>query len=671
MSAASSPVTSFPSPSPSPSPTSLGPPLELSSTPSSARSDVSNLSSKNPFLAILLAQRDNLAPSPNLSSPFSACSSGSSYPSSVESKGWTASSPAREDEDDLVIFEGRSVSDDVDLSSVLERVMRDGKLVLAPVGSNRSKRGFDIDDGIAADDDVDEDTSSAWEDELYSSLEDGPFGSTDEPVVTDVSPPVTPVLSVTPASPDTDCTPRARTGTRSQRSGLPPSPSSRDVLAPTPLPQTTRHHAGSPRRRSGPTSPGSRRSSRIASSPSSSTPRRGRRSSLYPSPSSSKGMATLRNSPTGQSSSLVSPDGFAFVPTSPLGSSSHSSLHRRLAGPTSRRPPSSSSKPTSFPRAKSNARRHVEQAIMERTTRRAARLARERAEEGRPLTRTAEGFDAEALDLFFGVTRANAKARNGGYQGVATRGGDRLDVEKDSWSQVDEFKALLDRRQEGDGVNGEAESSSRSSESGTVTADEEEDWNDDVPTEEDWNDDVPTEEDWNDDVPTEEDGGEERDEQEVLHIRLSTALVARRPTTRPTRRTRLRPPPLVLNHSNNSFASLSSFSPDTPLDPPACSPASPCPPSGPRLVTDSVSHVAKDAIRALASPSRVEEDDVEETLASLDPISKEIARRIETFESVGCRADQTGAGERAKQRKLKSKKSVGNRLRDFWGLSTA
>ncbi|GAA6017101.1 hypothetical protein JCM11491_003258 [Sporobolomyces phaffii] len=156
-------------------------------------------------------------------------------------------------------------------------------------------------------------------------------------------------------------------------------------------------------------------------------------------------------------------------------------------------------------------------------------------------------FDAEALDLFFGVTKSVAKARKGGYESIARRTG-VLDGDHDErgrqdgfagWRRVEEFRALLDP----------------TSVVSVDESDQEEDEADEILHIRNPGGSAPFLDD--DDLSSSRSGS-------PLPVTTTTELPSPPPPRR--RRHRPRPPPLELSHSNNSSAS-SSFSPDTPPDP--------------------------------------------------------------------------------------------------------
>ncbi|GAA5830639.1 hypothetical protein JCM5353_007566 [Sporobolomyces roseus] len=204
-------LTSFlsfsPSP-PAPSGTqSLAPPIDLAS-PSSALSITSfdlnhelglspdysttNFASKNPFLAILIAQRDHTtSPTPSSASSLSQSQStpspSASSASSAISDSERLEREKREERDSVVIYDGSSLHLG-GLSSMLDDIM------------SVETREWE------------EDTGSAWDEELYSSLEEAIL---DEANLEEgrFSPPTTPILAFTPSSPpfpSINTTPRAR-----------------------------------------------------------------------------------------------------------------------------------------------------------------------------------------------------------------------------------------------------------------------------------------------------------------------------------------------------------------------------------------------------------------------------------------------------------------------------
>ncbi|BGP20638.1 hypothetical protein JCM10213_007174 [Rhodosporidiobolus nylandii] len=376
-------------------------------------------SSRNPFAAILAAQSS----SPSSASTSPASSSGvpgiSHTSGSSASSSSNASTPTQgSEDDDVVVFEGAFVNpaalpawpgdEDDDVSSVLFEA-------------------FGVVDGG--------DTSSTWEDELYNSLSES-----------------------SPTSPSTFA----------NRSWHPSSPS-KSPRSGSSSPRKPRRTAASPRHHP------FRHASRTASpihSPRRSTPVSPARSRpLSRSPSSTTTIlvgSALSYSTTPALQSAQVDGGFHLHPTSPVyqhQQQQQRSLHLpfmnltlapspsiRLTPPKSRKTatfPSTGGSKTSRSKSKSRGVLNLDDKLAARAERRKVRQVRELAEDGRSVARTAEGFDAEALDRFFGITLKHAKALKGGYGDVAVREG-MVGVEEheaDSWRKVEEFRALLAREE--------------------------------------------------------------------------------------------------------------------------------------------------------------------------------------------------------------------------------
>jgi len=214
-----------------------------------------------------------------------------------------------------------------------------------------------------------EDTESAWEEELYSSLEEAILEEA-------TSPPITPTLAFPPSSPpfpSIDNTPRARR--------IDPK----------------LHHSPSPRRKSVIV---------IASSPRSRSKHSSPRNLRSPSSSS---VTTSRRA------SLLLINGFAHFPTSPINLLTASPrrsrpCHAFIAAPSHLSP--QKAKSTSKSRSKKSPRS---------------------PRPLRPIRKTAEGFDADALDQLFGVP-------------CERRGKNKLimEGEEEEWRKVEEFRGLLE-----------------------------------------------------------------------------------------------------------------------------------------------------------------------------------------------------------------------------------
>ncbi|GAA5836349.1 hypothetical protein JCM11251_001470 [Rhodosporidiobolus azoricus] len=346
-----------------------------------------DFSSRNPFAAFVTAR--STSPSSSFStSPSNASSlpdvSTSSPTGSSSSSLSNASTPTQDSlDDDLVVYDGNFIGQEGDV--VFE--------------------GF----GVVNTGDL----SSSWEDELYSSLSD--------------SAPSSPTTSrpFYPASPSK--TPRLR----SPRKGASTAPSPRH-----------------PFRHGSTTSPARR------------SPHRSRASS----PAVSRPQSRAARPATSRTSSSTSPgpaqldSGFQLLPTSPVYQQQREQASRspfsnfalapspfsRFSPPKSRKSPTSQRKTTTSS-VKNGAAFALEQKLAARAQRRQERLVREQAEEGRPLPRTAEGFDLEALDRFFGVTPKHGKAMRGGYGGLAVQEGmvGSEAVEAEQWRRVEDFRSLL------------------------------------------------------------------------------------------------------------------------------------------------------------------------------------------------------------------------------------
>ena len=365
-------ATSFLSFSPSPPAPShtqiLAPPIDLTS-PTSPASTTSfdldkelalspgcssaNFSSKNPFLAILIAQRaqsgPSLSPTPSsassISHSHSTPSPSTSTASSSDSTSERSEREKREERASVVIYDGSSLHSG-DISSVLDGMI-----------SQETKEW-------------EEDTGSSWEEELYSSLEETNLEGSS-------SPPTTPILSVTPSSPPSpsiDKTPRAhRVNSKIDHS---PSPHRKSVVA----------IASSPRSRARST----RSSPRNLRSPTSSSISTSRRTSLLP------------------------VDAFSHYPTSPILLPTTSARQSRTSHPFV------TSSSTLSPRKS-------------KTKSKKSKKPPRSPPQLRPIRKTAEGFDADALDQFFGVPQERRRKNQLIMEG-----------EEEEWRKVEEFRGLLE-----------------------------------------------------------------------------------------------------------------------------------------------------------------------------------------------------------------------------------
>ncbi|GAA5905159.1 hypothetical protein JCM8208_000298 [Rhodotorula glutinis] len=378
-------------------------------------SSVASFGSRNPFAAFVGAE-SNLSGDPpaSLSSSSILCDAYSSASAS------SASSSSRS--------ASRSAKD----GSLLDRAP------LAPSPSSAASSALDTSlEALGLDSHAD--MSSAWQDELYSSLSES---SPVEPAF----PPRIPRLSFQSPSPE-----QLRRGA----GGSPGSPRrARKSAAASP-----RHPFG---RSSAPSS---------SASPSYSPKRSPRRAS--PRTMSSCGSPTRPRTLVHPSSALSSPsltssalEAFQLDPTSPI------QPHR---SPPKLRPfglplPSLSSSfirqraPPPKPPVLDNGARMTaadREAVARRARRDAKRVARseqDRAAAERA-ARSAAGINLEELDRFFGCTPRRGKAMRGGYEDVALQegvvgggggrggGGER---EEKAWREVEEFRGLLDNDGEGD-----------------------------------------------------------------------------------------------------------------------------------------------------------------------------------------------------------------------------
>ncbi|GAA5977246.1 hypothetical protein JCM11641_003889 [Rhodosporidiobolus odoratus] len=388
-------------------------------------------SSRNPFAAILAAQ-----PSPP-SSAFSDSPTSPSYPAptshlSTSSGGSSssASTPTQASgEDDLVVCEGAFINQ-VD------------SLVLHGPGRAREDDNVSVmleAFGIVGDGDA----SSAWEDELYSTFSN--------------EAPSSPSSRSRPRYPSSPIkTPRDGSSSPRKSRKVPFSPrhafrhtSSRTA---SPLVSPRRAFPGSPTK--------SRPLSRTPSSPG----KRSRSVTCY----------SLTSSPA-LGSAFTLDNGFQLHPTSPIYRSPQQQQTRRLPvtdlalAPSpvihlsppraSRKSPTSTTSNghrtphslSSSSKSKTRAIAALEDKLLARAERRKQRRQREEPLNGRPIATSAEGFDVEALDRFFGVTPRHAKAVQGGYGEVAMREGmvggeDGEEVER--WRKVEEFRSLLHEKDE-------------------------------------------------------------------------------------------------------------------------------------------------------------------------------------------------------------------------------
>jgi len=216
-----------------------------------------------------------------------------------------------------------------------------------------------------------EDTGSSWEEELYSTLEETNLEGSS-------SPPSTPIVSITPSSsppPPIDETPRAR----------PVNPKI--------------HNSPSPRRKS----------VFIASSP------RSRTHSTRSSPRALRS-PTSSSISTSRQVSLLPIDAFSQNPTSPIQFSTTSTRRSHTSHPFVT---STSTLSLQKPKSKLKSKKS------KKPPRSPPHL--------RPIRKTAEGFDADALDQFFGIPQERRRKNLLIMEG-----------EEEEWRKIEEFRGLLE-----------------------------------------------------------------------------------------------------------------------------------------------------------------------------------------------------------------------------------
>ncbi|GAA6008483.1 uncharacterized protein JCM10292_006940 [Rhodotorula paludigena] len=374
-------------------------------SPTSVRS----FGSRNPFASLIAAESSSEAP----------CSSTSAYSSSLASP--VPSSLSSLSLDEVGGKNPRLVSG---------IVVNDGD------GQSRRHQSKSGNDGAGRQSTTSEtldegDISSAWEDELYSSLSEAS-------PLSPAFPPVTPPFATPAASPGllhSKCDPAA---SRSAR--RPSLPSPRHPYRRT---ASSARHPPSPRRP---------RPQRQGSSSKTL-----RATSLAPhsvSEASSPDCPSFSFDPTSPVQPSPAPRRFAFLASSARFKAivKTSPTSAPLNASSTAPPPDSSAKPlASSPSAAFSA---FEAKLARRAAARTARRAQAEAEEARlrlgssRRLKTLEGFDVEELDRFFGVTPRRAKALRGGYEREAVAAGllngGSPQREEDKWrSASTEFRELL------------------------------------------------------------------------------------------------------------------------------------------------------------------------------------------------------------------------------------
>lgn len=349
---------------------------------------IPQLSSRNPFAALVAP--DSVE---SVGSDASTPSSTGTGDSSTASSSSSASTPTQDsnEDDDIVVYDGSFVN---------------------PVHSSRGPPGLclsTLDTSLQALGLCDEgDVSSAWEDELYSSLSEA------SPVESAFAPRI-PRLSFQAPSPEQPRrSPRALAASpRRPRKATQPSP----------------HH------------PFGCAGAAMPASPSRSPKRSPRRSSpRKTSPNDSPSRPRISSSSALSSLSSPALEAFQLDPTSPI------QLRR---SPPKLRPfgvplPSLSTsliRPRTSPlKLHSSNATTLDAKQARREAKRAARAEQDRAAAERA-NRSLDGIDLDELDRFFGITPKRGKASRGGYGGEGRRGGER---EQRAWRDAEEFRGLLD-----------------------------------------------------------------------------------------------------------------------------------------------------------------------------------------------------------------------------------
>ncbi|BGP47615.1 hypothetical protein JCM10450v2_003480 [Rhodotorula kratochvilovae] len=352
------------------------------------QSSAGSFGSRNPFAAILakeLAEESSGSSGSSRSARSSSSSANGASPATATSSSSSSMlTPTHESaaEDDLIVYDGTFVmpapSSAASGWSGVSVVTLDASFDALGLG----------DDG---------DISSAWEDELYSSLSEA------SPVEL-AFPPRIPRLEFQAPSPEQKA--------RAARDG-----------------------AGSPRR---------------ARKTATTSPRHPYRRSSTAAPTSPSPKRTAL-------SALSSPelDAFQLDPTSPIQRLEQCPTPPKLLPFGLRTLPASLTRPrfTSPPKPSSSSPHALESKDSRRTAKRAARAERDRVADARARERAKDGIDMEELDRFFGITPKRGKALRGGYadvadaEGVVGAGGvgrSAEDPEDKAWRKVEEFRGLLD-----------------------------------------------------------------------------------------------------------------------------------------------------------------------------------------------------------------------------------
>ncbi|KAL7338377.1 hypothetical protein BJY59DRAFT_721430 [Rhodotorula toruloides] len=360
----------------------------------------------------------DVPPVPHLKLPSSARRFGSRNPfapmlteaSETTSSRSSTSTPATSSDEDLVVFEGCFVNP----ADPFTPAPRSSSLAAAwdacSVVDSLQAMGIDGDN----------DVSSAWEDELYSSLSKSSPLSPSFPVAALQSPFLatgrlpSPRSAQPPKSPRKTRSPHHPTSPRHhpfKRSTTETTIRASPRKSPQRSPRRTPHSSGSPSktRRTSPTD---------LLSPA-----------FAPSSSSSPDCPAFNIDPTSPVSvpSLRSKRSLAFLS---LGSSGKS--RREKAPPL---PRTSSAAP--FPRSPRKSPKKKPATPRRRRERHGDRASPPRS------ARTADGIDLDELDRFFGITPKLAKAMRGGYEDIVMQEG-LAKAGRNGMEEVEDFRGLLD-----------------------------------------------------------------------------------------------------------------------------------------------------------------------------------------------------------------------------------
>ncbi|GAA5838094.1 hypothetical protein JCM9279_004124 [Rhodotorula babjevae] len=410
---------------------------------------IGSFGSRNPFAALVAAESYLSSASPTSASSSTVLHDSSWSASSASSS--SRSAPRSVKEDDLEGV-GRSP---------------DARAPLAPglpsAASSALDTSFDV---LGLDSEAD--LSSAWQDELYSSL------SESSPVEA-AFPPRIPRLSFQAPSPEQLRRSAGASAGSPRRARRAASSSPRHPFGRSAAPSSSTSAPYSPKR-----------------SPRRSSPRKVSPCDIPTRTRTLAGPATVLNQ-----SSLSSPalEAFQLDPTSPIQPrrspppklgpfglalpSLSSSLLRSRASPPKPLGPEGSVRAAAAATASTAGASAAKQE--RRAAKSAARAERERAAAERA-ARAVDGINVEELDRFFGITPRRGKAMRGGYDDVAFQegvvgagAGSRRQNEREekAWREAEEFRRLLDDALEDDAARGSGRPRAASSASSRSSSDDE------------------------------------------------------------------------------------------------------------------------------------------------------------------------------------------------------